>query len=277
MKLKLSNAGQLGLFFALAFVIAWGTWIPAFLIPAVPSLVAVIGLFGPALAAVIVAWLAGGRDGVWAIISRGLRWRFGIGWYALAVLLMPAIFASAGLADVAERGGDPAGLWLGSQWTFVAAAFGFLLVINSGEEIGWRGFALPRLEALLPNDLWASLALGVMWGVWHLPTYLLLGQSNFPLGLFLAFTVGLSLIYSVLFRHSGGSLLAADLLHASTDIVPRVMAMAKFGVTVFALATALVWIAAGLLWLGPRLPRRKKEGPDQQSSPSTVTLPIERD
>lgn len=276
MKRELSKSGQLGLFFALAFLIAWATWIPAFLNPTFPSQVALIGLFGPALAAVIVAWLAEGRAGVKAIFSRALLWRFPVGWWALALLLMPALFTAAALADLAARGGDPSTVWLGPSPLFVAAAFAFLLVINSGEEIGWRGYALPLLNDLLHSDFKAGVLLGIIWGVWHLPTYLVAGQSNFPLAIFLAFILGLSLIYSALFRGSGGSLLAADLFHASTDIVPRVMAMASFGVTVFALATALVWIAAGLLWLRSRLLWDKKKGSDQLSSPSAVTLPEER-
>ncbi|MEP6790176.1 MAG: CPBP family intramembrane glutamic endopeptidase, partial [Ramlibacter sp.] len=122
---------------------------------------------------------------------------------------MPAVYGAALLLDGLLLGFDTRSAWMGSPPTFLVASFLWLLVITSGEEIGWRGFALPRLLALGWHPAWASLALGAVWGLWHLPLYLSPEQSSFPFPLFLALTLGQSLIYTALYFRSGGSLLPA--------------------------------------------------------------------
>ena len=240
--LRHSFARQLLAFFILAFVIGWSSWLPAFTIEAVPKFVALIGLFAPALAGLIVAGSADGQAGIREILARLLIWRFGVRWYIVALGLIPAIFVVAALATTVLTGLDFGHVFGSNPWYFVVASFVFLMVITSGEEIGWRGVALSRLEATLGGGFRASLVLGVMWGFWHLPLYLLPGQSAFPFVLFLLLTVGLSILYSVLFKRTQGSLLAAVLLHSSTDIMPRVMQIAEF--------TPLIWaiiVAPGLV------------------------------
>ena len=80
---------------------------------------------------------------------------------------------------------------------------------------------MPRLLVLNASPFWASLLVGALWGVWHLPTYLIPGQSSFPLPLFLLLLCGLSLIYTTLSARTDGSLLAI---------------------------VALVWLSAVVLW-----------------------------
>jgi len=234
---------QLRIFFLLAFGISWLTWIPAFTIPQFPRPVVFIGLFAPALAALIVASLASGLEGIRELVGRYRIWQFSVGWYGLAILLIPLIFIVAGTLTRSTPT-----LWRSNSWYFNLASFALLTVMNSGEEIGWRGFALPRLLALKRSPLWTSLLLGAIWGVWHLPTYLIPGQSSFPLPLFLLLLCGLSLIYTSLFVKTGGSLIAAVLLHASTDIAPRLLDITQFSVVTWGCIVALVWLSGVLLW-----------------------------
>ncbi len=138
-------------------------------------------------------------------------------------------------------------MWTGSPWYFLIASFGFLMIINSGEEIGWRGFALSRLQSVIKNPLVASMVLGAIWGLWHLPMYLNPEQSSDPLILFLLFVMGISVIYSVLFNNTRGSLLLAVILHASTDIAPRFMQITKFTPVSWSIIVALTWISAMIL------------------------------
>jgi membrane protease YdiL (CAAX protease family) len=130
-------------------------------------------------------------------------------------------------------------------------------VINSGEEIGWRGFGLPKLLETVKSPLLASLILGVVWGLWHLPIYLLPGQSSFPYPLFLLLTVGSSFIYTSLFIKTKGSLLPAVLLHASTDIGPRIFQIAKFTPAIWLTIDIFILITAALLVY---VPSRKVRG-----------------
>jgi len=244
-KLKTSETKQLILFFILAFVIGWLAFLPIFLYHASPRPGAFIFLFSPALAALITAFQTNGVTGVKEVLERYLLWRFHIKWYLLALLLLPAIFLFTAVISFRT---NIESLWTGSPWYFLMASFGFLMIINSGEEIGWRGFALSRLQSVIKNPLIAGIVLGTIWGIWHLPIYLDPKQSSFPLILFLLFIIGISIIYSVLFNNTHGSLLMAVILHASTDIAPRFMQIANFTPVSWSIIVALTWISAMILY-----------------------------
>jgi uncharacterized protein len=245
MKLKTSKTQQLIIFFLLAFVIGWLAFIPIFLYHVSPAPGAFIFLFSPALAALTTAALSNGITGVKEVLGRYLLWKFHIKWYLLAFLLLPVIFLATGVISFRN---NLQSLWTGSSWYFLTASFAFLMIINSGEEIGWRGFALPRLQSVIKNPLVASIVLGVLWGLWHLPLYLDPKQSSFPLILFLLFIMGISIIYSVLFNNTRGSLLMAVVLHASTDIAPRFMQIANFTPVSWSIIVAFTWISAMILY-----------------------------
>ena len=250
MRLKTSKTQQLIFFFVLAFVIGWLAFIPVFLYHASPKPSALfIFLFSPALAGLITAALTNGMTGVKEVLGRYLIWKFQIRWYLLVLLLLPAIFLVVALTSFRT---NLESLWTGSPWYFLIASFGYLMFINSGEEIGWRGFALSRLQSVIKNPLVASIVLGLIWGIWHLPIYLNPEQSSFPLILFLLFIIGISIIYSVLFNNTHGSLLMAVVLHASTDIAPRFMQIAKFTPTSWLIIVVLTWISAMILYYATR-------------------------
>jgi uncharacterized protein len=126
------------------------------------------------------------------------------------------------------------------------------MIINSGEEIGWRGFALSRLQSVIKNPLVACIVLGAIWAIWHLLLYLNPEQSSFQLILFLLFIIGISIIYSVVFNNTRGSLLIAVVLHASTDIAPRFMQIANFTPVSWSIIVVLTWISALILYYAKR-------------------------
>ena len=245
MKLDTSKTQQLIIFFVLTFVIGWLAFVPIFLYHASPTPGAFIFLFSPALAALITAFLTNGMTGVKEVLGRYSLWKFHIKWYFLALILIPAIFLVAAVISFRT---SLESLWTGSPWYFLIASFGWLMFINSGEEIGWRGFALSRLQSVIKNPLVAGIILGVIWGIWHLPMYLNPEQSSFPLILFLLFIIGISIIYSILFNNTRGSLFMAVVLHASTDIVPRFMQIANFTPVSWSIIVILTWISAMILY-----------------------------
>ena len=176
MKWLQTTSGQLIAFFVIAFVLTWAAWIPVFSHPnQVPSQVSFIGLFAPAISALLVAGLSNGTTGIKNVLKKYFTWHLDVKWSLLAFLLIPAIFLCAALLITKANFQH---LWIGNSWLFIAGSFLFLVVINSGEEIGWRGVALPRLQGVLGSPIFASLVLGVFWGVWHLPEYLNPAQSS---------------------------------------------------------------------------------------------------
>jgi membrane protease YdiL (CAAX protease family) len=187
---------------------------------------------GPAAAAVGLTALIDGRPGLRELLDRLLRWRVGLSWYALVLLGWPALFLLAALAGPGGSGafrlpGPGAGL----------QTLGIVLVVlvlggPLGEEPGWRGFALPRLQRRLA-PLPATLLLGALHALWHLPVYLLLpgynGAPPDPTGTLLAFgqfavevTAGAVLVTWV-FNRTGASLVPVILLHASGNTAGAVV------------------------------------------------------
>ena len=196
-------------FFILAYTLTW----PLIPLVSVSPLWGFPALFGPALAAVIVAAITDGRAGLRDLLGRLVRWRVGARWYAVA-LGLPVILALAAaglhLALGARSSIEFGGL---SVLNFVV----FVLIV--GEELGWRGYALPRLLARR-SALAASLILGVLWGLWHLPTFFVPGapQHGLPITAFLLLTMAYSVLFTWIYLHTGGSVLLATLFHGAINL-----------------------------------------------------------
>jgi len=196
-------------FFVLAYVLTW----PVIPLVSVSPLLGLPGLFGPALAAIVVAYLAGGKSGLRDLASRLVRWRVGARWYAVA-LGLPAVLAltSTGLH-----------LLLGASTQFrlggLSALNFVIFVFVVGEEVGWRGYALPGLLARR-SALTASLTLGVLWGAWHLPTFFVAEapQYGLPFPAFLILTSAYSVLFTWVYLHTRGSVLIATLLHGAINL-----------------------------------------------------------
>jgi uncharacterized protein len=209
-------------FFILTYGIAWALWLPiAVLRDAIPaSLGFVLNLLGglvPSAVAIVLVGMLRGRGGVRELLRRLIDGRVGLRGY-LALLLLPALIL-ASVALSAAFGGPPVRFGLP-----IVAAFGYLLFMifpgtALGEELGWRGFALPRLQ-VGRSALAASLILGVLWGVWHFPLYVT-GMDIRPLSLFVPFVLLLTasaVIYTWVYNNTHGSLLIPVLLHATSNL-----------------------------------------------------------
>jgi membrane protease YdiL (CAAX protease family) len=223
----LLRAHPVAAFFVLAYLLSWSYWLMVLGIMGRDALAWFVpGAFGPPLAALLVTALVERWDGTRAFLRSWVQWRVGARWYVVAVVGLPALGLLVGLVsgDWSERfaGSGP------SVAVTYLATLSFLVVLGGGqEEPGWRGFALPRLQERM-GPLAASVVLGVLWGLWHLPVFILVpGYNNAGAGAasiagsFLVFTavgaVGQSLLLTWLFNHTGGSVLLAVLAHASLN------------------------------------------------------------
>jgi len=256
------------LFYVLALVISWIGWAPQVAASrgVAPFTHPVFGLgyllagLGPALAAVIVVAWSEGRAGLKRLLAPLWAWRVEPGWYLVALLGPVVLFACATLVDSAR-----AGRFIG--WILVAPWYGVLLTLltsllsNVWEEIGWRGFALPRLQATY-TSLMAALIVGVGWAIWHLPLSWIQGHpfGREPL---LAWALGIlaeSVLYAWLYNRTGGSLLIVALFHAAINTVGGLAYGGSYlGVTIAAWVLAAILVAI----TGPSLAaRRAKPAPD---------------
>jgi membrane protease YdiL (CAAX protease family) len=196
-------------YFVLAYVLTW--WM--FPLLQVSPLLGVFGLFGPALAAIIMTSVMGGRCGVKTLLKRVVRWQVGARWYVVA-LGLPALlaFGVAGLAVLL----DP----LSSVQVGALSTFDFVIfVVVVGEELGWRGFALPSLLHKR-SAVAASLILGVLWSAWHLPTFLVPGTPQYGKSMiaFILMTTAFSVLLCWIYLHTAGSVLIATLAHGAINL-----------------------------------------------------------
>jgi uncharacterized protein len=178
--------------------------------------------YGPTLAALLVTGVTDGRSGIRTLLGRLLIWRVGWPWYAVAILL-PGISGYLTMLLYAWRGGTSAPLPAFS-WSLLLMLTASLLVrgLVNGEEIGWRGFALPRLQHRW-NALTASLILGGIWALFHLPIFFVQGESILgsqnnlnPLAFLIDVLAG-AIVMTWLFNNTHGSLLIAYLYHAAVN------------------------------------------------------------
>ena len=147
-------------FFVLAYTISW---VAIAVLPDTP-----LFPMGPFIAALITSAIAEGRAGVMTILGRAFRWRTGLRWYAV-VLGLPAIVVSLGVLLNIGLGAPAPNATQLAGWTMLFGPFvKRFIFIGLGEEPGWRGYALPRLQKGR-SALAASLVLGLIWAGWHLP------------------------------------------------------------------------------------------------------------
>jgi uncharacterized protein len=203
----------------------------------------------PSVVAILLTAVVFGRGALSKLLGRLLIWRVNPLWY-LVVILGPVALVGGAVALNALLGG-PA-LSLGMPLLGVAFFLAFSIFPGSalGEEIGWRGYALPRLQARR-SALVASLILAPIWALWHLPLWLvgwLQGEPFRTPSLYAAFVVSafaLSVLLTWVYNGTGGSLLMVVLLHATVNL-PITLSIDELGNR----ATVPVLLYFGLLVVG---------------------------
>ena len=168
--------------------------------------------------------LNSGRTGLRAWLLRSLTWRasWGRGWLVLAFLSPLAVLTVAAGAHISLGGSMPPSPAMAHIGLFVANFFLVFWVGGPlGEDLGWRGFALPALQERLD---WrsASLALGIIWGMWHLPLFFVADstQNNGSVAAFFVLIIATSVFYTWLYNRSNGSVLSALTLHTASNSWP---------------------------------------------------------
>jgi membrane protease YdiL (CAAX protease family) len=227
-------------FFILSYAFSWLAWIlGALLWPggADDLLPSWLGGFGPAIAAILVAILATGKDGLEDLLSRLFIWRVGIVWH-LAALFLPLlmVLAAAGLTallgiSTSTDAPDAARVVDVLPELVLASLIGTALgvIVTAGEEIGWRGYALPKLQEK-HSALAASLIVGIFWGLWHIPWVFLVYQpeGSYTVVDVLLYGLGFdaaAVMYTWISNHTRGSVLLACVFHSTYDLTAILVAV----------------------------------------------------
>ena len=231
-------------FFVVTYALTGLLWLPILRSGESPSklsnrleLFLLLATIAPSAVAIVLSAVENGQAGVRELLGQFGRWRFGAVWYAYAIFLAPLIAVVVLLVSRAIGGHAPA----------PAAPLQFLIPLAPlGEELGWRGYALPRLQRRMPA-LSASLVVGVIWACWHLPYFAfpdvhpLVFWVGFPL--FAAVIIAESVLATWLYNSTRGSVLATFIFHWSItagSVVPVVP-----GVAAAIIAAVVNLLAAG--------------------------------
>jgi membrane protease YdiL (CAAX protease family) len=213
-------------FFVIAFVISWLLWLPQVLdsngVVQFPESVGILGMFapfGPFIAALWLTGRQGGLAGVKKLLRRGWDLDFDKRWLVPTVFLIPA--ANLVTVVVMTLMGLPIQWEFAKAWPDLVPTFVMILLFNAlPEEYGWRGYALgPMLKR--SNALAASLILGLLWGLWHLPLHFIEGtvQAAIPMYEFVPQQMVLAVLYTWLFKNTGGVVSVAILFHSVGNIM----------------------------------------------------------
>jgi uncharacterized protein len=265
---------SLAKFFLLTFGVAWICWTASFVVshrptsilhpvdlvraaattPPIIALLAgallLLGVFAPAFVALALTKRNEGRTASLALLSRIFKWDVGWRRYLFALAYIPIVKLSVAVVHRIVTSAWPR--FGETPWYLMVGAIAVSTWAQAGEEIGWRGYALPRLSeyfGLAP----ASIILGIIWATWHLPLFFFpaadtLGQS-FPLYLLQVTAVSVAMAW--LYWRTGGSLLLVMLLHAAVNNTKDIVPSADLHATnPWALSHSLVaWLTVALLWI----------------------------
>ena len=256
----------------LAYALTWLFWIPVALTrqdyQTSPFLLAVVflGVFGPGIAGITMTYREQGKEGGRDFWRRVFDFRrISLKWYALILLLFPMLhLISIGINY--WLGGDP------PEFAFIkdsmAMPVGILVVVilyllqSALEELGWRGYMLDRLQAIW-NPIKASLVLGVIHALWHLPLFWVVGtnQSRYlsvtAFVLFVAFVTSGSFYNTWCYNDNRRSTLAVILLHTIANLSLDTFMLSGTGEYIFKIVAAIGAMLIAITWMFPTLKQKQ--------------------
>ena len=213
---------------------ALSLFVLAFILGTAPSLAVAAGLLptgatqlsalSAGTAGIILAAIEGRKGGVRELLGRFLIWRVGLQWWAFALLFM--IIPAVAALYLSHLFGGPPVDWsgLGPLYSVVPSIIMLTIFAGMGEEFGWRGFAMPRLQAR-HNALVSSLIIGGLWALWHIPLYFVQGTSQYDWRMvggliptfvgYTVFVIAWSIQYTWVFNNTKGSVLLAAVVHGA--------------------------------------------------------------
>jgi membrane protease YdiL (CAAX protease family) len=263
---------QLITYFVLCYAISWIIVAPliasaqGFIDVPIPFAVHYLNDYGPLLAALITTGIANGHEGLRDLFGRMIKWRVGLGWVLVAAFSPLAVYGIAVGIVVVGLGDPPPDLSLLGTITFLpflgwGAWIFWVLTAGFGEESGWRGYALPKLQSHV-SALSATLIVTLFWVGWHLPrffyygAYMELGFSVLPLAAhgFLAMAIVLTWLYN----STRGSILMAALFHGGYNFWAASGGAGGF-VTYTIDALFIIWAVAVVVVAGPANLSRKEK------------------
>jgi membrane protease YdiL (CAAX protease family) len=220
----------------------------------------IISVWSPTISAFFLSGLIGGWRQVKSWLKGFTRWRVGIQWYFAAFFIMLGPLLIALVYNLI--GGQSPGITPGLTLPILLFNLGFSFLSGPvSEEPGWRGFALPRLQARF-GALTSSIILGFVWAFWHLPLYFV--EPRLPLYIFVPLVLVITILMTWVYNNSKGSLILTIIMHFSFNfdmaflvgylgLLPQMVFYISASIAIGIYVIAVVWYA------GPKKLSRKPE------------------
>lgn len=209
--------------------------------------------FGPFIAAFSLTYLNERKDGIKQLLKRGIDIRFRKVWFIPILLLYPAIYGGALLLMILIEKATPIFL-LTNPSTIVNQLLRYI-ILAIGEEFGWRGYALDRLQARY-NAIVSSAILGFFWGIWHWPHFFVSGSpyEGVPFWVFIPLVIPTTILYTWIYNNTEGSILGVTLFHTMNNISATTISYGMLSsIRIYTLILVIVVIVIVIIWRPKRL------------------------
>jgi uncharacterized protein len=242
------NLHSMGLYLTVAFLMAWVLWLVGWLItqhkislPLFPVLV--VGSFGPFVGALVANLAEGGPRRALQFFARAFDPRMGWAVFLVSFFLLPILAVVVELVHASHREAPHFTMTLAQ----LPMSYLFLFVLGGtlAEEYGWSLLS-DKLDGVLPLKA-ATLVLGVIWALWHLPLFFIITpgaiQGYTPFHIFLVATVALRFLFAWAYHRSGYNILSNMLFHTASNLAYSIVALAPSPAD---MSTGRLWIFAAL-------------------------------
>jgi membrane protease YdiL (CAAX protease family) len=252
------------LFLLITFGWTWLLWLPSVLSPTGHSdplfaILFIIGGYGPSVSAFIVTFINERKEGVKALWKRFWNVKIEIKWLLTTILLFPALFVISSIIIFTLLGTPPILPWLSQPWVIISYILTAFFAGGFSEEFGWRGYALDRFQTKT-NALLSSLITGVIWGLWHLPTWFIAGDAHGTGGIpdfffFLLEVTTASILYTWVYNNTNKSIFIAVIFHTIFNFMTFMIIIPYNGDLVYLLLFYTTVILVVLFFKGKKLVR----------------------
>lgn len=247
------------LFTLLTFAASWSLWAAASWIlgddfahpvrlAALGNAVYLLGVFAPALVGIALTSFRGRRTALRELLGRVVAWWVEPRWYAFAILYFPLVKIVVAVAHRVALGTWPG--FSDESLPIMLVATVLSTPVQAGEEIGWRGFLLPRLTARVGLPA-ASVIVGAIWAAWHLPFFFIAGTDktgqSFPA--YGASVVALSVAMAFLYWRTRGSLFLTMVMHAAVNNINLIHSTGSTASPLAIHAPFVAWATAAVMWV----------------------------
>lgn len=255
------------LFLLVTFTWTWLFWLPSVLSPTGPStpmlfVLFIIGGYGPIVGAFLLTFINERKSGVKVLWKRFWNVKINKKWLLVTFLLIPCLYILSSALAICFQGDPPTLDWLSQPWVMVGYIITAFFAGGFPEEFGWRGYLLDRFQGRV-NLLFSSLIIGIIWGLWHLPVWLMPDETHtmgiFNYLLFIFDVTFSSILFTWLYKNTNGSIFIAVMFHTMINFTSFLIVLSRLGEEIYLILKCISGILVIVFFREKTLSSEQKE------------------